>query len=122
MGSAAAYPVSSGDPGAARRAAIALAITMPWLGLPVGWIFMMIEDSRKQAVGRVCAVWSMIALVFHFLLMFAMAGTVLGPLREALMFYLKAAGENRMGGGADPNGGLDGGMGGGRFGGGARIP
>src|SRR5579871_4368828 len=61
---------ATGDPGVARRAAIALALTIPWIGLPVGWVFMMIEDSRKQAIGRVCAVWSMIGLVLHLLLMY----------------------------------------------------
>src|SRR4051812_27646918 len=46
----------TGDSGVAKRAAIALALVIPWVGLPVGWVFMMIEDSRKQAVGRVCVV------------------------------------------------------------------
>src|SRR5947209_8653207 len=66
-------PAATGDSGVAKRAAIALALVIPWVGLPVGWVFMMIEDSRKQAVGRVCVVWSTIALVFHLLLMFAFA-------------------------------------------------
>ena len=38
---------NSGDSGVATRAAIALALTFPWIGLPVGWCFMMIEDRRK---------------------------------------------------------------------------
>ncbi len=58
-----------GDPGVARRAAIGLALVVPWIGLPVGWIFMMIEDGRRQAVGRVCVVWSIAALILHLLLM-----------------------------------------------------
>ena len=53
-------PALSGNTGVAKRAAFALGITIPWIGLPVGWVFMMIEDSRKQAIGRICAVWSMI--------------------------------------------------------------
>ncbi len=83
--------VGSGDPGVARRAAILLALTLPWIGLPVGWVFMMIEDSRKQAVGRVCAAWSMIALVFHLLLMFVAAQSLGGMLKMALDVVAKSA-------------------------------
>ena len=56
---------SNGDSGVARRAAVALGLTIPFVGLPVGWIFMMIEDRNKQAIGRWCATWSMIGLVLH---------------------------------------------------------
>ena len=59
-----------GDPGVARRAAVMLALTIPWLGLPVGWAFMMMEDRKRQAIGRYCVNWSLIALVFHLLLSF----------------------------------------------------
>lgn len=62
-----------GDPEAARRAAIWLALVFPLIGLPVGWIFMMIEDGRRQAVGRVCVLWSTAALVVHMLLGCAMS-------------------------------------------------
>jgi hypothetical protein len=76
--------VTPGDPGSARRAAIALALTFPWIGLPVGWIFMMIEDARKQAIGRICAVWSLFALIFHLLLMFALTQMAMSYVRELL--------------------------------------
>ncbi len=59
-----------GDPAMARRAAVLLALTIPFIGLPVGWAFMMMEDRKRQAIGRYCANWSMIALVFHLLLSF----------------------------------------------------
>ncbi len=54
----------------AKRAAIALALTLPWIGLPVGWVFMMIEDRSKQAVGRLCANVSLIGLLLHLVLMY----------------------------------------------------
>ena len=70
-------PAVTGDSSVARRAAIALALTIPFVGLPVGWVFMMIEDRNKQAIGRVCAVWSMIGLVLHLILTYFMIqGTV----------------------------------------------
>ena len=118
MGAAAAYPVSTGDPGSARRAAIALALTLPWIGLPVGWIFMMIEDDRKQAIGRVCAVWSAIALIFHLLLMFVAVQSV-GTLLKETLNIMKSVQQSQGAGGGDMGGG---GMGGGRFGGGTGVP
>jgi hypothetical protein len=58
----------SGNPAMAKRAAIALALTIPFLGLPIGWAFMMIEDSRRQAIGRFCVNWSLFGLVLHLFL------------------------------------------------------
>jgi len=58
-------PMPTGDSGVAKRAALALGLTIPFVGLPVGWVFMMIEDRNKQAIGRWCAMWSMIGLVLH---------------------------------------------------------
>src|ERR1041385_2254206 len=85
----------TGDSGVARRAAIALALTIPWIGLPAGWIFMMIEDSRKQTIGRVCAVWSMISLIPHVALMVwltqATAKSILPLLTAFLQGYLRAS-------------------------------
>lgn len=70
---AAAMPASyapslEGDPAVAKRAALLLALTIPFLGLPVGWIFMMMEDYRRQAIGRFCVLWSCIGLLIHFFL------------------------------------------------------
>ncbi len=59
----------TGDPALSRRAAIWLAISMPYIGLPVGWAFMMMNDRERQEIGKYCVNWSMIAMVFHLLLM-----------------------------------------------------
>ena len=99
-------PAPSGDSGVAARAAIALALTFPWIGLPVGWVFMMIEDRRKQAIGRICAVWSMIALVFHLLLMFAFMSAVGGFIREVMGISSALKGQGTGGTPSLPN--LDG--------------
>jgi hypothetical protein len=104
MASPSAYApaAASGDPAVAKRAAIALALVFPWIGLPVGWIFMMIEDHRRQAVGRVCAVWSAIALFFHLLLMFVAAESVGGILQMVLgkAADVTTQSGNRAGGGS----------------------
>ncbi|MCS6777244.1 MAG: hypothetical protein NZ557_11950, partial [Chthonomonadaceae bacterium] len=78
------------DPAAARRAAIALALTLPWLGLPVGWICMMTGNYRQQAIGRLCATWSLIALIFHLMLTFVAAQS-LGSLLVQTLSILRPA-------------------------------
>ena len=89
---------------------------MPWLGLPVGWVFMMIEDHRKQAIGRLCANWSMIALVFHLLLMFVAMQSV-GSVLLKTVDILKSVQQSQSEGA-----GGAGGLGGGRLGGGMGTP
>lgn len=59
----------TGDPALSKRAAIWLALSMPYIGLPVGWAFMMMNDRDRQDIGKFCVNWSMAAMVFHLLLM-----------------------------------------------------
>ena len=92
-----------GDPNLARRAAIWLAISIPFLGLPVGWIFMMMEDHKRQAIGRLCFNWSLIALVFHLLLSFVFLQS-LAPYMQMALGVTKSLSQGR---------GASGGMGGG---------
>lgn len=105
------YPVSSGDSNVARRAAIALALTFPWLGLPVGWVFMMIEDRSRQAIGRVCVVWSCIALIFHLLLMFVALQQTRTALMSVLDILKSVQQSQNTGGDGGAGGGFGGGMG-----------
>lgn len=68
---AAPAPTLAGDEGVAKRAALWLALTLPYVGLPIGWAFMMMSDNRqRQQIGRFCVIWSSIALIFHLLLLF----------------------------------------------------
>jgi len=48
---AAAMAAISGDPNVARRAAILLALPCPFSACH-RWVFMMIEDSRRQMIGK----------------------------------------------------------------------
>lgn len=93
---------AEGDPKMARRAAILLALTIPFLGLPIGWAFMMMEDNqRRQAVGRLCATWSLIALFFHLLLSFVAVQAISGLLPVALkMTQQMMPRDGQSGGGA----------------------
>lgn len=111
-----------GDPAVARRAAIALALVFPWFGLPIGWAFMMIEDRRKQAIGRFCAVWSAVALFFHILLMYALMASAISLFKQvlpAVSGVMRGAGQ---GGGGGLGGGLGEGFPGGKFPGGSDSP
>ena len=91
-------PIPSGDPGVARRAALALALTLPFIGLPVGWIFMMIEDRNKQAVGRLCAVWSLVGLVVHLVLTYLMFQQSVPLLLKVLVPVMEGAARRNAGG------------------------
>ncbi len=68
------YPPAqpSGDMNVANRAAFWLGVTIPFVGLPVGWVFMMFDDQKKQRIGKVCVMWSLFAMIFHiaFTMMF----------------------------------------------------
>ena len=92
---------ASGDPAAAKRAAFWLAVVFPWFGLPIGWAFMMIEDHKRQAIGKYCAMWSIIALIFHCLFLFA---SVQVAVSRFLPYIMNSASSQR---GANNSGGLD---------------
>lgn len=93
----------TGDSGVAKRAAFALGITIPWIGLPVGWIFMMIEDRRKQTIGRICALWSMIGLVLHLLLFYFMVQQSVPFMLRLLVPVVDATARSRGAGGGEPS-------------------
>lgn len=100
-----ASPVSIGasaavDPRKANRAAFWLGILFPYVGLPVALAFMMCDDPRRQEVGRICLLWSLISGVVHVLLL---GSTLLGA-REIItgaLSTMKAAGSRGMGGGLE---------------------
>ena len=105
----AAYGVpTDGDAKMTKRAAIWLALTLPFIGLPVGWAFMMIQNRQRQEVGKLCVIWSLVALFAHVLL-FGVAAASSGPvvLQALTAFYEKqnASGGAKGGGGA--GGGMD---------------
>ncbi|MCC6730546.1 MAG: hypothetical protein IT208_14520 [Chthonomonadales bacterium] len=77
--------VPAGNPGAANRAAVWLGLLFPYFGLPIGLAFVMCDDRRRQEVGRVCILWSLVSTAVHLLLL---AATVLG-MRELLAAVLQ---------------------------------
>jgi len=94
-------PVSSGNPALAKRAALALALTIPFLGLPIGWAFMMIEDTRRQAIGRFCVNWSLIGLVLHLFLSYLGMQALIKTVMPALVGVAGGLQNSRQGGSPD---------------------
>ena len=93
----------SGNAAAANRAAIWLGLLFPYFGFPIGLAFMMCDDRRRQEVGRLCVIWSLISGMLHLLLAFI---TIVG-MREYVMTAINAArAAAEKGGGM--GGGLDG--------------
>jgi hypothetical protein len=101
-----AAPLPTGDSGVAKRAALLLGLTIPFVGLPVGWVFMMIEDRNKQAVGRWCAMWSMIGLVLHLFVTWFM-------IQQSVPLMIQLLGAATKGMARQNTGGLEGVPGGG---------
>lgn len=89
---------STGDPDLANRAALYLALVIPFIGLPVGWVFMMIEDRRLQRVGKTCVIWSLAGLIFHILLFGAFSNMVVHQIGPLLKIMSGAAGGSSAGG------------------------
>jgi hypothetical protein len=77
----------SGSTVSSERAALWLGLLFPYFGLPVGLVFMMLDDDRKQQLGRTCVLWSCISMVLHVAFMSVAA---LG-MREMLMAVLQGA-------------------------------
>lgn len=68
------------ETGLATKAAAALGLTFPYVGLPVGIVFLMLDDPRKTQLGWATIGWSVVGSVLNAI---ALAATV-GPLIAAL--------------------------------------
>ena len=65
----------------APKAAAALGMLFPYIGLPVGIIFLMLDDSRKTRIGWITIGWSLVGCVIN--------GIVLGVLLVPALAFLK---------------------------------
>lgn len=55
------------DPAVAIWAAVALAAFFPYVAVPVGIVFLMLDDGRRAAVGRVALIWGIVFSILHYL-------------------------------------------------------
>jgi hypothetical protein len=83
----------------ANRSAIALGLLFPYIGILVALAFMMCDDPRRQEVGRICLLWSIISTVLQVLLGLA-AMLSLSPVLGAAISGFRGGG----GGLHDPGG------------------
>jgi hypothetical protein len=104
----AAIPQTLGNAAAANRAAFWLGMLFPYFGLPIGLAFIMCDDRRRQEVGRLCVMWSLLSGVIHFLFMIV---SLLG-MRQYIAAALGAvqSGAGKLGGGGLGGGGMEGGF------------
>ena len=65
-----AYRPASGvvDPSVAFWSAVALGVLFPFFAVPVGIVFLMLDDRRKGEVGRITLLWGIIGTIFHTLI------------------------------------------------------
>lgn len=80
----AGYAAPSGSSSLANRSAVWLGLLFPWFGIPIALAFMMCEDRRKQEVGKLCLIWSLIAAFLHILLLLV---SLMGMREYFWLFY-----------------------------------
>lgn len=64
-------PTPTMDPAVAVWSAIALAVLFPYVAVPVGIVFLMLDDRRKAEIGRIALIWGIVATIVQTLFMFA---------------------------------------------------
>lgn len=75
--------LSNGNPALANKSAAALGLLFPPVALPVGMVFLMLDDPRKTQLGWITIGWSVVGTVLNVILFFltlAPALAVLKPL------------------------------------------
>lgn len=73
--------VDSVSPALALKAAAALGLMFPFIGLPVGIVFLMLDDARKSQIGWITIGWSIAGSVINAIFLLATLGPVLAFLK-----------------------------------------
>ena len=60
-------PPASVDPTLANAAAFSLALLFPFVAVPAGLIFLMLDDRRKAQIGKLTLVWGVLFSLLHVL-------------------------------------------------------
>ena len=74
------------DPAVAFWSAVALGVLFPFFAVPVGIVFLMLDDRRKAEVGRITLVWGIIGSVFHTLVTAWMIRGAVNQVRSLIPF------------------------------------
>lgn len=78
-------PASSMNPAVAIWMAVLLAFFFPFVAVPVGMVFLMLDDRRKAEVGKAALIWGLVFSLLHFLVSAAMIGATIDQLRRSLL-------------------------------------
>lgn len=79
---AAAAPARSVDPAIAVWAAAALAFFFPFVAVPAGLVFLMLDERRKADLGRIALIWGLVFSVLHFLLTWWLLAATIAQFRS----------------------------------------
>ncbi|GAB4453594.1 MAG: hypothetical protein OHK0029_06760 [Armatimonadaceae bacterium] len=71
-------PVSSMDPSVAVWCGIVLAVLMPAIAVPVGLVFMMLDDRRRFEVGRLTLIAGILSTIVHLVLTMVLFQVTIG--------------------------------------------
>jgi len=99
---AATRPVANVDPAVATWAAWILAFLFPFVAVPVGLVFLMLDDRRRAEIGKTTLVAGTIFSLLHLLATWAMLQPVIGVVRT-----LGGLSGRTSAGGASPSAGQD---------------
>lgn len=68
----------------APKAAAALSLMFPFIGLPVGMVFLMLDDPRKTQIGWITIGWSVAGSVLNAIFFLVTLGPTLAILKSML--------------------------------------
>lgn len=96
-------PVASIDPAVATWSAWILAFLFPFVAVPVGLVFLMLDDRRKADIGKITLIAGTIFSLLHLLATWAMLQPVIGVVRTLGGLSNRTSGASTGLGGQDPN-------------------
>lgn len=76
-------PGPNAESALAPKAAAALGLMFPFIGLPVGMVFLMLDDPRKTQIGWMTIGWSVLGTVLNSIAFSVLLG-LLAPLLKAI--------------------------------------
>lgn len=68
----------------ANKAALWLGLLMPWFGLPVGMVFLMLDDDRKAQLGWIMIWWSLGGLALNIIGGIILSGILMSGLHSLI--------------------------------------
>lgn len=77
-----ARPATAINTGLATKSAALLGLMFPFIGLPVGMVFLMLDDARKTQIGWITIGWSIAGSILNTIILAALLGPTLAALKS----------------------------------------